>query len=68
MCFGPDLYATVKEMQQGSKMARLKVPAEGVIINEREFLVISAKCAASLDESDSYFELHIARLRKSITG
>ena len=62
-----DLYGTVKEFQEKSKMATLQVPAEGVIVNEREFLVISIlDKQGAIDESDCYFELHIAKVRKAL--
>lgn len=59
-----DLYYASKEFAEQIKMARLMVPDAGVIINEREFLIISVLDDGDVDESDSYFELHIARLRK----
>ncbi len=62
-----DLYLSCKEFQEKSKMARLQVPAEGIIISEREFLVISVYDAVNVvDESDCYFELHIAKVRKAL--
>ena len=64
--FGPALYVEIKEFQEKSKLARLMVPGEGVIVNEREYLIISVKDDGAVDESDSYFELHIARIRKAI--
>lgn len=68
LVYGPDLYYTIKEFQERSKMARLMVPAEGLIVGEREYLVISAKDDGTIDESDSYFEMHIAKVRKALTA
>ena len=64
LVFGPDFYVTVQEFQNKSLMARLKVPAEGVVVNEREKLVISVYDNGAIDESACYFELHIAKIRK----
>ena len=67
-----DLYKTCTEFQERSKMARLQVPEEGLIINEREYLVISVYDPdGAVDEAgaaggDSYFELHIAKVRKAL--
>lgn len=66
--FGPDLYYAVKEFQELSKIARLNVSEDGVIIGEREYLVISVKDDGTVDESDSYFQLHIAKVRKSLVA
>jgi hypothetical protein len=64
--YGPALYVSSKEFQYQQKMARLKVPAAGVVVNEREYLIISVYDDATGDSSDSYFELHIAQLRKTL--
>jgi len=66
-----DLYYAVKEWQDQSKMAHLQVPPEGIIINEREFLVISAFESAGAIQAVaagdvSYFELRIAKVRKAL--
>jgi len=64
--YGPALYVESKEFQEKSKLARLMVPGEGVIINEREYLIISVKDDATVTEASCYFELHIAKIRKAI--
>ena len=64
--FGPNLYATVKEFSERSKMATLGVPSGGIIVSEREYLVISAYDDGTITESTCYFELHIAKVRKAI--
>lgn len=66
-----DLYKACIEFQDHDTMARLQVPAEGVIINEREFLVISVYDPdGAVDEAggtlDCYFELRIAKVRKAL--
>ena len=66
LVYGPDLYVASKEFQDKTKIARMMAAPEGVIINEREFLVISAYDDAAIDASDSYFELHISRVRKAL--
>ena len=67
IAFGPALYVEVKEFQTKAKMARLMVPGEGIIVNEREFLIISVKDDGTVTTSATcYFELHIARIRKAI--
>ena len=64
--FGSDLYITVKEFQEVPLMARLSVPEEGLLVNEREWLVIMVKDDATLDASDSYFEIRTAKIRKTL--
>lgn len=66
--YGPDLYYSSKEFQEKSKMAHLSVSESGLIVNEREYIVISVYDDGTIDESDSYFELNIAQTRKAITG
>jgi len=62
-----DLYLACSEFQEKSKMARLQAPAEGLIVNEREFLVISVYDPdGAVSEASCYFELHIAKIRKAL--
>lgn len=66
-----DMYYAVKEWQDKSKMAHLQVPPEGVIVNERELLVISGYESAGAIQAGaagdvSYFELRIAKVRKAL--
>ncbi len=66
-----DMYYAVKEWQNKTKMAHLQVPPEGIIIGEREFLVISGYESAGALQAGavndvSYFELRIARVRKAL--
>jgi len=64
--YGPDLYIASKEFQDVDLKARLRIPGDGVVINEREFLVIMVKDDGAIDASDSYFELHIGKVRKAL--
>lgn len=68
LLYGPKLYLASKEFQEKSKMARFGVPAEGVVVGERQLLVISAYDDGTIDASDSYFEAHIGQLRKAINA
>jgi len=62
-----DVYTAVKEFQDKSKMATLQVPSEGLIVGEREYLVISAyESAGTIAHGVSYFELRIAKVRKAL--
>lgn len=66
-----DLYITMRTFDEKPLMRKLDVPEEGIIINEREFLVISVYDPdGAVDEaggtSDSFFELHIAKVRKAL--
>lgn len=66
-----DMYYAVTTWSDQSKMAHLQVPPEGIIVNERELLVISAYESAgaiqAVAEGDvSYFELRIAKVRKAL--
>lgn len=64
--FGPKLYKSVKQFVPFQRMAHFSVPEEGVIINEREFLVVIAWDAATITEASCYFEMHIAKVRKAL--
>ncbi len=66
IAYGPALYMKSKEFQNRPLKARLSVAADGLIIEERQFLVIAALDDAAIDASDSYFELHVAKVRRSI--
>lgn len=66
-----DLYITCREFAEKPLMAKLQVPEEGIIVNEREYLVISVYDPdGAVDEAggtlDCYFELHIAKVRKAL--
>ena len=65
--FGPDLYYAIKEFQERGKMAKFSQVSEaGVIIEPRQKLVISVKDDGTVDESSCYFELHIAKIYKTL--
>jgi len=64
--FGPKLYKSVKQFVDTNRIAKFSVPEEGVSINEREYLVVVAYDDGTIDESDSYFEMHIAKVRKAL--
>lgn len=66
LIYGAELYLTSKEFQDKTKMAKLRVPADGISVEQREKLVISVKDDGAIDESDSYFELRIAKIRKAL--
>jgi hypothetical protein len=66
--YGPDIYVASKEFQDRTLKARMQVPPEGIVINQREKLVISVYDDVATDASDSYFELNIAKIRKAITA
>lgn len=63
-----DLYITAREFQEVPKMAKLGlVPQEGIIVGERELLVISVYDPdGAVQESSCYFELYIAKVRKAL--
>jgi hypothetical protein len=66
LLYGPSLYLESQEFQEQVKIARMKVPPEGVIINQREFLIISVYDDAVSTHAASYFELRIAKIRRTI--
>jgi len=68
LIYGQALYVESKEFQEAVKMAHFVVPPEGIVINEREYLVISVKDDGAIDASDSYFELRISRLSRSLAA
>lgn len=65
--YGPDLYLASKEFQEQVKMAKFTAVAEaGVVIEPRQKLVITIKDDGTIDESACYFELHIAKIYKTL--
>lgn len=66
LLYGPELYLTSKEQQDRTLMARFAVPADSIVIGAREYLVISAYDDGTIDASDSYFELYIAKIRRAL--
>lgn len=64
--FGPKLYSSVKQFVNVDRLAHFNVPPEGVIINEREKLVIVVYTDAIVVEAYCYWEAHIAKVRKAI--
>ena len=68
--FGPKLYASFGQFANRDRMAHFSVPSEGVIINEREYIVIVAWNAVILTSNSTsnycYFEMHIAKVRKAL--
>ena len=64
--YGPQLYINSKEFQAKQSMAHLQVASDGVVINEREYLVIAAKDDGTISETVCYFELRIAKIRKAL--
>lgn len=66
LLYGENLYLVSKEFQDVKILAHLAIPPEGIVVNEREYLVIAANDDTDIDESDSYFELRIAKVRKAL--
>lgn len=64
--FGPKLYTSVKQFVDTNRMAKFNVPEEGIIINEREYLVVVIYDDGTVTESSCYFEMHIAKVRKAL--
>ena len=63
--YGPGLYLRVKEFQDRDLMARLVTP-EQLVVAERYWIVVRAIDDATIDASDSYFELLISRARNKV--
>ena len=68
LLYGPELYVASKEFQYTIKMAHLKVPPQGIIIMERESLVIAVNFTTAIDydHASTYFELRIAKVRRAL--
>lgn len=64
--FGPKLFKSCKNFTPYNRLARFSVPEGGVIINEREFLVIVALNPDVIEYPHCYFEMHIAKVRKAL--
>lgn len=65
--FGPALYARVKEFQDRNKIARLGV-SEPVKVYPRQKIVVVAKDDATIDVSDSYFDLFTSKVAMPLSS
>lgn len=63
---GPRIYKAFTVWDEKNRLAHFNVPPEGVIINEREFLVILVYDDGAITETDCYFEARIAKVRKAL--
>ena len=63
---GPKIYIAFRQFQDKNRLAHFNVPSEGVIISEREYLVILAYDDGTISEAVCYFEMHIAKVRKAL--
>jgi len=63
---GPKIYIAFRQFTDRNRLAHFNVPAEGVIISEREYLVILAYDDGTISEAVCYFEMHIAKVRKAL--
>lgn len=63
---GPRIYRAFREFQDQNLLAHFNVPAEGAIINEREYFVILAYDDGTISEAVCYFEARIAKVRKAL--
>ena len=64
--FGPALYVTLKEFQDVAKVAKLNI-AHPVQVTERMWIVFRVNDDGAIDASDSYFEISMNRVRKTLT-
>lgn len=65
--YGPKLYTASKQFVDKNRLAHFNVPPEGVIINEREYLVILVYDSTDAAvEAYCYFEARIAKVRKAL--
>ncbi len=63
---GPRIYRSFRQFADQERLAHFNVPAEGVIINEREYFVILAYDDGTISETVCYFEARIAKVRKAL--
>lgn len=64
--FGPAMYARVKEFSEKSKLAKLNVSSDGMQVKPRDWIVVMVKDNGTVAAADSYFDLHINRIRESV--
>ena len=63
---GPFLYIQAREFTNRPAMAHIS--ANDYLVREREHIVIQVNDDATIDASDSYFDLFISRVRQSLAG
>lgn len=63
---GPRIYRAFRQFDDRNRLAHFNVPAEGVIISEREYFVILAYDDGTISEAVCYFEARIAKVRKAL--
>jgi len=64
--YGPAMYIRSTEFQDRKKMAHLNVPAAGKPVRARDWVVVMVKDGGTIDQTDSYFDLFINRVRESV--
>ena len=65
LVYGPALYMASKEQQDDDLIPRLRLP-EPLRVPSRYWIVISAYDGATIDASDSYYDLFCHRVRKGV--
>jgi len=63
---GPRIYRAFRQFSDRERLAHFNVPAEGVIIGEREYFVMLAYDDGTISETVCYFEARIAKVRKAL--
>jgi hypothetical protein len=67
LIFGPTLYKECREFSDINTIAHIQLPDSTLVLNEREFLIISVYYSAQATVAAySYFVLHTTRVRKAI--
>ena len=64
--YGPAMYVMSTEFQDRDLMAHLNCPASGIQVTDRSWIVIMVKDGGTIDQTDSYFDLLISRVRESV--
>lgn len=64
--YGPAMYVMSTEFQDRDLMAHLNCPAGGIQVTDRSWIVIMVKDGGTIDQTDSYFDLLISRVRESV--
>lgn len=64
--YGPAMYVRATEFQDRTKMAHLNVPAEGLHVRARDWIVLMVYDNGTVANADSFFDLFINRIRESV--
>ena len=64
--YGPAMYLRSAEFSDSETKAHLNIPAGGLVVKPRDWVVVVVNDGGTIDASDSYFNLATTRIREAV--